>query len=119
MQESDWPVTSHVTSIVSHPANQMAKEGGMAVGAELKTFHMQVHLSSNENDIYSTYDPMVGLKTAAFLGSFLMAVIGYIIYKVGCRRLVFSIRARFDACLTVTRLILPRNFHQGPTFNDF
>jgi hypothetical protein len=56
-------------------------------GAELKTFHVQARSSQNEqSNMYGSYDPMVGLKTAGFLGSFLMAIIGYIIYKTGCKR---------------------------------
>ncbi len=90
----DWSGTNHVTHYPANPsaattgrggANINMAEGGLA-GAELRTFHIQIRSTASEHNIYESYDPMVGLKTAGFLGSFLMAIIGYIIYKAGCRR---------------------------------
>lgn len=45
----------------------------------VKTFHMEPRSSGDQ--LYMSYDPLTGVRTAAILGLFMLTVMGYILYK--------------------------------------
>lgn len=50
----------------------------------VKTFHMEPRSSGDQ--LYMTYDPLTGVRTAAILGLFMVTVMGYILYKAKYNR---------------------------------
>ena len=47
----------------------------------LKTFKMAAKVDDDEGRFYTSYDPVVGLRTAGVLGGFLTFIILYALYK--------------------------------------
>ncbi len=52
----------------------------------IKTVHMHHDLTDPSDLHVGQYDPMTGIRTAAILGSFLVVVMAYVIYKARFRR---------------------------------
>ena len=63
------------------PSNSRSRGGRQPAN---KIFYMGPKIE--DGGLLLSYDPMIGIQTAAILGSFLLLVMAYIIYKGKCRR---------------------------------
>ena len=69
---------SGLVGINSNNSNHSAK-------TTMRVARTQTYMEKT-TDFYDTYDPSVGVRTAAVLASFLFFIIGYSLYKTKCRR---------------------------------